>query len=93
MKILIKQKCSNCNGAGVVWNAIWDDFYKADDIKKNETGENYTQEECEDWFRERGYWELPPEEPKCSECNGEGEIQQWMPVEEIIEHCKKLNRD
>jgi DnaJ-class molecular chaperone len=81
MKILTKDKCTECNGAGVVTNPIWLEFFQVDEqFGKDNNGQMMSPEQCEAWFRERGYGKLPPEEPTCSECEGAGEIEKWMTI-------------
>lgn len=81
IKILTKQKCKECDGYGVVSSHIWNEFFEIE----SQSNETWEQEKVEEWFRERGYGQLPPEEPSCSECNGIGEIEKWIDIQEIIE--------
>jgi DnaJ-class molecular chaperone len=84
MKIFTKHKCQECDGEGVVSHPAWQQFFEEDAERKRQTGEYATQEQCEEWFRKHGYYKLPPEEPKCIECNGQGEIEKWMPLKEVL---------
>lgn len=83
MEILIKEKCNECGGSGVVSHHAWAEFYQAEEPFKKENGRIMTQEECEEWFRQRGYGRLPDEEPQCHECEGHGEKQRWMDVKDL----------
>lgn len=81
MQILTKSKCQECDGHGVVTSHIWNEFFEIES-KSNRAWE---QEEVEEWFRERGYGKLTPEEPTCIECEGTGEIEKWMDIQKVLE--------
>jgi hypothetical protein len=81
MQVLTKCKCKECDGAGVVSSHIWNEFFE---IEK-ESKEAWEMEKVEQWFRERGYGKLPPEEPTCCECEGSGEIERWMDIQQVLE--------
>lgn len=81
MQILTKEKCKECNGYGVVSSPIWDEFFEIE----SKSDRAWEQEEVDNWFRERGYGTLPPEEPTCCECEGIGEIQRWMDIQKVLE--------
>jgi len=42
-----------------------------------------SNEDCEAWFRERGYHKFPSEEHSCGECEGSGLIAVWKSIDEI----------
>jgi len=81
MQILTKSKCQECDGHGVVSSHIWNEFFEIE--SKSERA--WEQKEVDEWFRQRGYAKLPPEEPTCHECEGSGEIQKWMDIQKVLE--------
>lgn len=81
MQILTKEKCKECNGYGVVSGPIWNEFFEIE----SKSDRAWEQEEVDNWFRERGYGTLPPEELTCCECEGTGEIQRWMDIQKVLE--------
>lgn len=84
MEILTKEKCQECGGSGVVYHHAWQEFNQADDkFKLENNGAMMTQQQCEEWFRQRGYGTLPPEEPQCHECEGSGAVQRWLDAQTL----------
>ncbi len=89
MEVLTRCKCPECDGYGRVTSAIWMEFYKADDdYSKQHNGSAMEQHEMEDWFASKGYHRIPQEEPACYGCSGNGVIEQWMNVQDVL----KLNQ-
>jgi hypothetical protein len=90
MQILTRDNCSECDGCGRVTNAIWMDFYQADDeYAKHHNGNCMEQPELENWFVNKGYYKIPPEEPQCSECEGSGVIEKWIDIKDLSKLINK----
>lgn len=79
MEIQVRTKCKSCNGSGTIYNALYHDCYKAE----QENG-GFTNEEFEQWFRDRGYERPPNEEYQCENCEGTGLTIRWMKVRDVL---------
>ncbi len=82
MKILTKNPCADCKGAGLVQDQRWRDAYKAE----GESGKVWDISDFEKWFAKMGISEehLPKEESICDTCEGKGEIESWIPLEDLV---------
>lgn len=91
IEVLVKQKCDNCDGQGLITNSLWQEFYAHDEaFSKENNGTMLTPEQCDEWFRAKGYYTLPPEELPCSDCEGMGTIESWMDVKTVLEFYPEL---
>lgn len=79
MEILARYKCTDCDGQGVTTSQIWDEFF----LEESKSNRAWETEEVKDWFAKKGYWKLPPEEPTCHNCEGNGTIESWIDISTV----------
>lgn len=79
MEIQVRTKCKSCNGEGKIYNPIYNDFYQAE-----QAAGGFTNEEYEQWFRDRGYECPPSEELYCEDCDDTGMTIRWMNVQDVL---------
>ena len=82
MEILTRNLCKTCNGEGVVTHQGWLEIYEIEKQANQQSGkiELFSIEKCNEYFKERGYENVPPQEIKCVDCDGTGKIEEWMPI-------------
>jgi hypothetical protein len=85
MEILTRNKCSECDGCGVIYHWAWKEFNDEDEAYKKEYGHyrDMEQKDVNEWFYKKGFSKLPPEEPTCSECEGSGIIESWIDIKDL----------
>lgn len=84
MTILTKDKCPECDGAGLLTNNYWSIFYPQDEAYKKEHGEYMSEDQTKLFFMEKfGCYKLPPEEEQCGECEGKGTVENWLSIEDL----------
>lgn len=94
-KVLVQQTCPYCKGTKVVDNPSWVEFNQMVKAKQ------VNPDNMEQWFRDRGeavestsmgttYWQLPPEEIHCAECEGTGTISGFVTMKELAAFLKTL---
>lgn len=88
-EVQIRQSCKYCEGAGIRQNPIWAEFWEQPNACE------LTGEQVEAWFMERGAMQrsrpvmgkcidiLPDEAIWCWECEGQGQITRWVPIDEL----------
>jgi hypothetical protein len=83
MEILVREKCSECKGEGIVQHPVWAEFWR------EHANQSPTIEETEHWFRDRGHILhrrghecLPEEEISCT-CD-DGYIESWVAPEQVL---------
>jgi len=71
--------CPVCNGEGIIQNAMWEMFWT-----KYPPGTSTIEQEKQFWA-EQGYYDGPPnEEEPCYECQGRGEVEDWVSLSEAL---------
>jgi DnaJ-class molecular chaperone len=86
--VIMKKTCENCSGYGVVEHPAWREYWKS-----HQTITNF--EEDLKWFIENGWADLckggnlPPEEITCSNCKGEGVIEEEVTLEYALTQLQK----
>jgi uncharacterized paraquat-inducible protein A len=83
----ISELCDACGGHGIVTHPLWKEFYRADE----KANYKLTQEQCDKWFAERGFYSLPPEESDCSRCRGSGKIDSEITLKELRKLLIEVN--
>jgi len=71
--------CPRCSCCGVVIHPAWEQFYS--DAEKD------PHLKYENWFCENGYTfssDIPPEEIPCPDCEGKGEIESRVELNEAL---------
>lgn len=89
MKILTKDRCKDCDGVGLITNSEWQRLYEYEKDNPEKVDENW-DDFVRGWFLLSGYNTVPSEECQCSECEGTGEIEQWMNVNEVLEKANLI---
>lgn len=85
MEILTRNKCTTCNGEGMISNGIWLKYYEAETDFKKQHGRIMDEQETYLWFQKEGvYAPLPNEEIQCTECNGTGHVESWITIEQFM---------
>ena len=93
--VTITARCEECKGTGVISNPIWDQFNA--EVKQGNTSES----KMEEWFRERGeatqrtrmgqtYWQPPPEEITCGECEGTKTVTRQVTLRELAAYLDEI---
>lgn len=80
MEVLIRNKCKECDGSGVVANSLWIEFYRIENRYVSMFKIYPEMGRVEKWFQKRGFSKMPQEESTCCECEGIGKIQSWTPL-------------
>jgi len=71
--------CPECEGSGVVQHPAWERFWA-----KYPPGTSTSEQEKQFWDEE-GYYDGPPnEEEPCYECEGRGEIVDWVDLADAL---------
>lgn len=86
IEILTRTKCKTCNGSGMVTHPLWDEFDKADEEYKKQHGWYMSKQEMHDWWANQGFYieQIPPTEINCPRCKGDGYIQEWRDITDLI---------
>jgi len=84
------ETCAACDGQGIVVNADWQRINEENYAwMEAHTGGIFTDEACADWQnRIKATWpysDPPLEEEPCCECEGDGEIEIWIPLVQALQ--------
>jgi len=88
MEIQVRIKCCDCGGSGKKFDPIYGEFYAAEIL----VGE-FTNDEFNQWFRDKGYQTPPPEEYTCESCDGTGKIIKWVSINDVIKSYPDTEAD
>ena len=90
-KYLIRkiETCPQCRGDKYLSNPHWQRICRDNAAWMDaHTGGRFTDEAEHDWKRRiEAQWphqDPPPEEEPCYECEGEGKIETWIPLEQAL---------
>jgi hypothetical protein len=94
MEIQIREKCPHCEN-GIVSSPKWAEFFKADNEIKARTGSYMSNDDFDEWWRNRGYdlKQLPPEEDPCPDCEGNMVIYRWVDIAEVFAVMQQSNKE
>ena len=71
MEVQIRYKCPECGGSGFITHPLWREYFKR--IKTEKIN-------IEEYWKEKGYDNPPPEEITCPKCNGTGWHYEWVDI-------------
>jgi len=78
IEIHIRKQCRNCNGVGIVQHPEWAEWWRIHGTEINVREVKTPYPDC-------------PEEIPCSECDGTGYVEEWVPLDglglSVKGHC------
>jgi len=82
LKLLTRQTCPSCRGARLFQRPAWAQFWR-EWRARNGTLTELEDGSVEQWFSNQGYDPLPPEEVPCEICEGTGEVDGTIRIEDL----------
>ena len=85
MEILIRKKCTKCEGIGSIQNQLWTDFLLKNKLEKKGAyiPTHLLEELASNWFKDQYGLNstLIKKTIPCHMCKGKGKLHIWQPVE------------
>ena len=77
--IIERGSCDKCEGDGRALHPIWAEFYEA-----HLGNSDLTEEDIAKWWKAKGFTQIPPQESNCGECDGQGNINRYVPLKQVL---------
>lgn len=86
-----KKDCPTCKGAGVIWSEKWQVFHKRYPANSEVWNQGTWRIKAFQFFNVHNEKDLPPEEPDCTHCEGQGWL--YSTAEDLINKYKKQKEE